>query len=78
MIQILRFPPLNPSTLTLITRWILILADRSVDLIRADGVSLPIARAKSPNLPAMEGGSPAFDYPYTPANASCQALPRMA
>jgi hypothetical protein len=36
MIQILRFPPLILSTLTLITQWIPILADRAVDLIWAD------------------------------------------
>jgi hypothetical protein len=36
---------------------------------------LPIARAKTPNLPAKEAGTPVLGYPYPTKKASCQVLP---
>jgi hypothetical protein len=43
-------------TLAVIPRWVLKCADQALNLIRTDrgGVGLPIARAKSQNLPAMD------------------------
>jgi len=36
---------------------------------------LPIARAKTPNLPAKEAGTPVLGSPYPTTKASCQVLP---
>jgi hypothetical protein len=38
-------------------------------------VSLAIARAKTPNLPAKEPGTPVLGSPYPTTKASCQVLP---
>jgi hypothetical protein len=40
-----------------------------------DRVGLPIARAKTPNLPAKEAGTPVLGSPYPTTKASCQVLP---
>jgi len=39
---------------------------------------LPIARAKTPNLPAKKAGTPVLGSPYPTTKASCQVLPRRA
>ncbi len=64
--------------LTLITRWILIRAEGTMDLNRADRGergSLPVARAKTPNLPAKEAGTHVLGSPYLTTKASRQVLP---
>jgi hypothetical protein len=43
-----------------------------------DRGGLPIARAKTPNLPAKEAGTPVLGSPYPTTKASCQVLPRRA
>ena len=40
-----------------------------------DRGGLPIARAKTPNLPANEAGTPVLGSPYPTTKASCQVLP---
>jgi hypothetical protein len=40
-----------------------------------DRVGLPTARVKTPNLPAMEAGTPVLSSPYPTTKASCQFLP---
>ena len=40
-----------------------------------DRVGLPIARAKTSNLPAKEAGTPVLGSPYPTTKASCQVLP---
>ena len=38
-------------------------------------VGLPMARAKTPNLPAKKAGTPVLGSPYPATKASCQVLP---
>ena len=42
------------------------------------GGGLPIARAKTPNLPAKKAGTPVLGSPYPTTKASYQVLPRRA
>jgi len=42
------------------------------------GGGLPIARAKTPNLPAKEAGAPVLGSPYHTTKAPCQVLPLRA
>jgi len=43
-----------------------------------DRGGLLIARAKTPNLPAKEVGTPVMGSRYPTAKASCQVVPRRA